>query len=181
MIPLWKELEYYKEYQQKLRAYLGDGKAYLTIVKALYVISIGTNDFLENYYAFPQRRSQYKIDEYQEFLITLAKDFVVNLYNLGARKISLSGIPPMGCMPLERARNFGNANSCMETYNIVSLSFNAKLQGLVTTLNRELPGIQMVFSNPYYILLQIVRKPSSYGNELSLPLRLTIFYTSLQV
>ncbi|KAL0319925.1 UNVERIFIED_CONTAM: GDSL esterase/lipase [Sesamum radiatum] len=86
---MWRELEYYKDYQKRLRAYLGDSKAIDTLTNALYIISIGTNDFLENYYAFSQRRIQYTIDAYQEFLIGIARNFIVDLHSLGARKISL--------------------------------------------------------------------------------------------
>lgn len=161
---MWKELEYYKEYQKRLRAFLGDWKAIRTISNSLYIISIGTNDFLENYYAFnSQRRTQYTVDAYQQFLLELARKFVVDLHGLGARKISLGGLPPMGCMPLERAQNFVNGNGCMETYNIVAMSFNTKLYNLVRQLNKEIPGLKLVFSNPYYILLQIIQNPSAYG------------------
>ncbi|PIN09133.1 Triacylglycerol lipase [Handroanthus impetiginosus] len=167
VIPLWKELEYYKEYQGRLRAYLGEEKANDAITNALYVISMGTNDFLENYYTLPETRSQYTVDAYQTFLIGIARNFIINLHSLGARKISLGGLPPMGCMPLERAQNLANDNDCMETYNIVAMSFNGKLYDLVRKLNKEIPGLQLVFSNPYYVLLQIITKPSLYGFEVS--------------
>ncbi|GKB64202.1 GDSL esterase/lipase-like protein [Tanacetum coccineum] len=49
VIPLWKEVEYYKEYQNKMRTYLGAEKASKVLMEALYLISLGTNDFLENY------------------------------------------------------------------------------------------------------------------------------------
>ncbi|OIT00085.1 PREDICTED: GDSL esterase/lipase At4g26790-like [Nicotiana attenuata] len=167
VIPLWKELEYYKEYQKKLRTYLGDEKANKVISEALYALSLGTNDFLENYYTMPQRRSQYTVDQYQTFLIGIAKNFVTNLYNLGARKISLGGLPPMGCMPLERTSNMANGNECLESYNIVAMNFNDKLSGLVIELNKELSGIQVVLSNPYNIMLQMIKKPSIYGFEVA--------------
>lgn len=164
---MWRELEYYKEYQKKLRSYLGDGKAIYTISNAVYVISIGTNDFLENYYAFASQRSaQYTVDTYQLFLVGIAKSFVVNLHGLGARKISLGGLPPMGCMPLERAQNLGSSDECMETYNIVARGFNQKLYNLVRDLNKQIPGLNLVFSNPYFVLLQIIQKPSYYGEFL---------------
>lgn len=163
VIPLWKQVEYYKEYQKKLRAYLGDTKANEVISEALYATSLGTNDFLENYYTMPQRRSQYTIDQFQTFLVGIAKNFITNLYNLGARKISLGGLPPMGCMPLERTRNMGNGNECMESYNVVAVNFNEKLNGLVMELNKELPDIQVVLSNPYEPMLQMIKNPSSYG------------------
>ncbi|KAH7842390.1 hypothetical protein Vadar_004774 [Vaccinium darrowii] len=163
VIPLWKELEYYKDYQRKLKAYLGEEKAKQTLAQALYVMSLGTNDFLENYYTLNERRSQYTIDQYQVFLVRIAKKFVENLYGLGARKISLGGLPPMGCLPLERTTNFMGGNECMQTYNIVATAFNDKLRSLVGKLNEEMPGIRVVLSNPYPILMQMVQKPSAYG------------------
>lgn len=69
----------------------------------------------------------------------------------------------MGCLPLERTRNFMGGNECMQSRNIVAMAFNARLTSLVGELNKEMPGIIVVLSNPYPILMQIVQKPSSYG------------------
>ncbi|CAK9174141.1 unnamed protein product, partial [Ilex paraguariensis] len=164
VIPLWREVEYYKDYQKKLRAYLGVQKANRIISEALYLISIGTNDFLENYYTLPNRRSQYNVDQYQTFLAGLAENFIKELYSLGARKISLAGLVPMGCLPLERTSNLigGNGGGCQESYNIVAKSFNGKLSGLVNKLNGELLGVKVVLSNPYDTFQQIVQKPSAF-------------------
>lgn len=101
VIPLWKEVVYYKEYQKKLKEYVGDEKANKIVSEALYLISLGTNDFLENYYVNPDRQSQFTISQYEDFLVGLARNFIQELYGLGARKISLSGLSPMGCLPLE--------------------------------------------------------------------------------
>lgn len=165
MISLSRELDYYKEYQRKLKAYLGEAKAKIVIKEALYLMSLGTNDFLENYYTMPDRRNQFTVDQYQVFLIGIARKFVTDLYKLGARKVSVGGLPPMGCMPLERTTNLFNGYECMEEYNMVALSFNSKLSGLVNRLNKELKGIQVVFSNPYQVFLGLLKKPSSYGKH----------------
>lgn len=163
VIPLWKEVEYYKEYQMRLKAYLGDEKAKEILSEALYLISLGTNDFLENYYTLPNRRSQFTVKQYQDFIIRLAADFVKKIYALGARKMSLTGVPPMGCLPLERTTNIMEDHACMEEYNNVALEFNGKLQGLVAKLNRELPGLDVVFADAYNILLQLITRPYVYG------------------
>ncbi|GMH11008.1 hypothetical protein Nepgr_012849 [Nepenthes gracilis] len=167
VIPLWKELEYYKEYQSRLRIYLGERKANETLSEALYLMSLGTNDFLENYYTTSGRRSQFTIEQYQFFLLKIAKDFVQKLYSLGARKISLGGLPPMGCLPLERAANIMGGNGCNKEYNNVAAQFNAKLKALEIQLNKELPSINVVFSDPFPILQQIIKKPSLYGFEVT--------------
>lgn len=163
MIPLWKQLEYYKGYQKNLSAYLGENKAKETITDALHLISLGTNDFLENYYTMPGRASQFTPEQYQTFLAGIAENFIRRLYDLGARKISLGGLPPMGCLPLERTTNIAGGNECVARFNNIALEFNDKLKNLTTKLNQELSGIKLVFSNPYYIMLSIIKKPELYG------------------
>ncbi|GAB2242658.1 hypothetical protein Droror1_Dr00019433 [Drosera rotundifolia] len=165
VIPLWKEVNYYKEYQARLRDYLGEQKANKILSEALYLISMGTNDFLENYYSTTQRTrsSQFTVKQYQDFLVGIVKGFLEELYELGARKISLGGLPPMGCLPLERTTNIMGGNACVEEYNNVAMQFNSKLKDLSDQLNDELPGIKVVLSNPYGILLKAITQPSLYG------------------
>ncbi|PON48503.1 Lipase [Parasponia andersonii] len=168
VIPLWKEVEYYKEYQNKLKAYLGRQRARTILREALYLVSLGTNDFLENYYIFPRRRFKYTVIEYQDFLVGIATNFFRELYSLGARKISLTGLPPMGCLPLERTTNIFGNNECEEKYNKVALEFNDKLKSTVAKLNEELPGFRIVFTESVYDLLySIIKKPASYGFEVA--------------
>ncbi|XAR68136.1 Triacylglycerol lipase [Bertholletia excelsa] len=170
VIPLWKEVEYYKDYQNKLRDYVGTERANTIISEALYLISLGTNDFLENYYTLPQRRLQYTVEEYQDFLLGIAGNFVRELYGLGARKMSLAGLPPMGCLPLERTTNFflrWRGGGCIEEYNEVAITFNGKLSGLLEELNKELSGMRVVFSNPYDIFLRMIKNPSEFGFEVA--------------
>ncbi|KAF3796901.1 GDSL esterase/lipase [Nymphaea thermarum] len=163
VIPLWQEVEYFKDYQKRLKHFLGEDKATKTINGALYLISIGTNDFLENYFAMPQRRTEFSVEEYEDFLVKLAAGFIRQLHSLGARKICLSGIAPMGCLPLERTTNFFMGSVCIEELNEVALAFNAKLGAMVKTLNLELPDMRLTLSNPYDVLLEAIRKPSLHG------------------
>ncbi|KAK0589950.1 hypothetical protein LWI29_020507 [Acer saccharum] len=168
VIPLWKELEYYKEYQDKLKAYLGVEKANEILSEAVYSISIGTNDFIENYYTIPGgRSSQFTVEQYQDFLIGIAEDFLKQLYLLGVRKISFTGIAPMGCLPAMRTMNFLHNHGCNEEYNNVALQFNGKLRKVVSKLNRELAGLKLVLADAYSILLEIIRNPSKFGFEVA--------------
>ncbi|PRQ52645.1 putative triacylglycerol lipase [Rosa chinensis] len=168
VIPLWKEVEYYKEYQSKLRAYVGHHKARKILTEALYLISLGTNDFLENYYTIPRRQAQFTVQQYQDFLVELAENFLREIYSLGVRKISLTGVPPMGCLPLERATNFMNNHDCVEEYNNVAVEFNGKLNNMVAKLNQELPGYKILFTaKVYQFFYQIIRSPSSYGFDVA--------------
>ncbi|KAJ1389014.1 SGNH hydrolase superfamily [Sesbania bispinosa] len=162
VIPLWKEVEYYKEYQAKLRDHLGVEKANEIIGEALYLISLGTNDFLENYYVFPTRRLHFTVTQYQDFLLGIAENFVKELYSLGARKLSITGLVPIGCLPLERATNIVGYHGCNEEYNNVALEFNKKLENMISKLNRELPQLRAMSGNAYPIVDDIIKRPSSY-------------------
>ncbi|XP_075668519.1 GDSL esterase/lipase At4g26790-like [Castanea sativa] len=165
VMPLWKELEYYKEYQQDLRGYLGNEIANEVLGEALYLLSIGTNDFLENYYILPKRSLEFSIKGYQNFLVGICGNFITELYNLGARKLSVTGLPPMGCLPLERTTNILLGSDCIEEYNDVAKDFNEKLKGMIANLNKQLAGIRLVLSNPYDILLEMIQNPELFGFE----------------
>ncbi|KAJ8754996.1 hypothetical protein K2173_015508 [Erythroxylum novogranatense] len=166
VIPLWMEVEYYKDYQKKLRRYLGVEKANKLLSEALYLISIGTNDFLENYYAMPGGRStKFSVQEYQNFILGIAKDFITELYHLGALKIAVTGLPPMGCLPLERTINILDGGNCIEEYNNVAKEFNGMLNGIIVELNEKLPGTNLVLLSLYDLVLEIIHKPNSFGFE----------------
>lgn len=172
------EVEYYKEYQERLRAYVGKDKANEIIAESLYVVSIGTNDWMENYYIFPLRRIQFTVQQYQDFLLDLTANFLRQIYSLGARKIVFTGLPPMGCLPLERTTNILNHHECIEQYNDVALEYNVKLKNLIDGLNKELPGMRMVFNNPYDILYQMIKNPSTFGKYINLNI---LYFYSLEV
>ncbi|CAL9152201.1 unnamed protein product [Musa hybrid cultivar] len=168
VIPLRQEMEFFKEYQQKLEAYVGKTKANYIINEAVYIVSIGTNDFIENYYSeVTERSEQFTVEEYEDFLIRHAADFLTELHRLGARKVSFTGLTPFGCLPSERTSNLMNPGECMEEYNTVARDFNAKLQALTTRLCAALPGLKLRLAPFYDLLLHVVQNPSSYGFEVA--------------
>ncbi|CAA7409777.1 unnamed protein product [Spirodela intermedia] len=154
VIPLWRQLEYFEEFRERLRSFQGAEQAEVTLTEALYVISLGTNDFIENYYAIPTRSSHFTVEQYQDFI-----------YAMGARKIDLSGLSPIGCVPISRTANVAGAGGCREDYNRVAAGFNSRLQSIAAHLNSALPGARIAFAGVYDLLLDIISRPESYGFE----------------
>ncbi|KAE8655813.1 GDSL esterase/lipase [Hibiscus syriacus] len=165
VIPLWKEVEYYKEYQVKLRAYLGDEKANRVISDAIYVINIGTNDFILNFYGLPRRKFHFTVQQYQDFLIGIAKNFIKQIYRLGARKLSMASLLPIGCLPVQRTMNIKNPLGCFEERNKVALEFNGKLNATVAKLNEDHPGLTVFFADVYGLFIDLITRPLEYGFE----------------
>ncbi|CAN6271735.1 unnamed protein product [Urochloa humidicola] len=172
VLPIWKELEYFKEYASRLRSLQGDAKAEETLSEALYIVSMGTNDFLENYYAVPSgnaARHAAAAPEYAGYLLDVAEAFARALHALGARKLDLNGLPPMGCLPLER-RVVGGA--CVEEYNDAARVFNAGPRDLVARLDaggEEEGGLgdgaRVVYGDVYGAVEEVLEDPAAHGFE----------------
>ncbi|XP_026453247.1 GDSL esterase/lipase At2g04570-like [Papaver somniferum] len=164
-IPLWKQLEFFKEYQEKLTKFQGKEKTAETIHEALYIVSIGTNDFMLNYLHIPVRSLQFTMEEFQKFLAKNAGEFIKDLYSLGARKIALDGSVPMGCLPFSRTLNVLLGRTCVDGYNKVGTDFNLHLIKLIEDLRKEIDGIQLVYADAYIPLSKMMQTPSLYGLE----------------
>uniref|UniRef100_A0A0D9VFQ0 GDSL esterase/lipase n=1 Tax=Leersia perrieri TaxID=77586 RepID=A0A0D9VFQ0_9ORYZ len=161
VIPLWKQLDYFRDYKRRLAAHLGAAEAAAVVSDAVYAISVGTNDFIENYFALTTRRyQQFSVAEYTDYLVGLARSLLVELYGLGARKVAFTGLAAAGCLPLERARR---GMLCAEEYNAAALGFNAALRRVVGELADDLPAAQLRFADVYDLFADMLGYPARYG------------------
>ncbi|XLT55378.1 hypothetical protein HN873_047982 [Arachis hypogaea] len=80
VLPVSKQLEYFEHYKIHMRKLLGEKRAEFIIRNALYVISMGTNDFLQNYFLEDTRPKQYSLQKFEEFLLSqMTKDIEVEV------------------------------------------------------------------------------------------------------
>ncbi|XP_066378510.1 GDSL esterase/lipase At2g42990-like [Miscanthus floridulus] len=165
VIPLSQQLEYFREYKATLQLAKGESAANDIIAEAVYIFSIGTNDFIVNYFTVPLRRAQYTPAEYVAYLVGLAEAAVRDAYGLGARKMEFTGLAPFGCIPAARTLNRDEPGECNEEYNRLAEMFNAGLQEVVRRLDGELAGARVVFAETYSVVSDIVANPSDYGFE----------------
>ena len=166
MIPLWKEVEYYEEYQRRLRARLGPRRAAAVVRGALHVVSIGTNDFLENYFLLATGRfAEFTVPEFEDFLVAGARAFLARIHRLGARRVTFAGLAAVGCLPLERTANALRGGGCVEEYNEVARSYNAKARAMVRGLRAEFPDLKLAFVSVYESFLNLIADPAKYGEH----------------
>ncbi|KAF8687836.1 hypothetical protein HU200_042777 [Digitaria exilis] len=165
VIPLWKEVEYFKEYQRRLRRHVGRARARRIVSDALYVVSIGTNDFLENYYLFVTGRfMEFTVGEFEDFLVSQAEWFLAEIHRLGARRVTFAGLSPIGCLPLERTLNVFRGG-CIEEYNQVARDYNEKLVAMLGRLMASRPKLKVAYINVYKNMLDLITNPSTLGLE----------------
>ncbi|KAF3451402.1 hypothetical protein FNV43_RR07497 [Rhamnella rubrinervis] len=157
-----KQLEYFMHYKIKLRKLVGGGNAEHIIRNALIIMSMGTNDFLQNYYLEPIRSKEYTVEEYENFLVSRLADNIKDMYRVGGRRLVVVGVPPMGCMPVVRSIFGGNSNTCVDTYNKVASSFNSKIQKELATITAT-TGMKTAFVDAYALVLDAINHPQKFG------------------
>ncbi|GLJ37437.1 hypothetical protein SUGI_0760650 [Cryptomeria japonica] len=168
VIPIWQQVGNFKQYKAHLADLVGEKNASNIIGEAIYLSVTGTNDFGDNYLLLPTRRNQFSVAQYIDFLQQTCTTFIEDMYNLGARKFGVYGLPPMGCVPLEKTiMGQSELKGCIEELNQISVSYNSKLKSALNKLNARIPGIKVVYIDIYYSFLDIVNNPSKYGFEKS--------------
>lgn len=85
------------------------------------------------------------------------------LYKLGARKIGVSTLPPIGCLPASITIFGEDSNECVTKMNSVAEYFNKKLNATSLILKAKLSGLNLVVLDIYKPLYDLVQKPSDYG------------------
>lgn len=80
---------------------------------------------------------------------------------MGAKKLVLHGLGPLGCIPSQRVKS--KNGQCLKRVNEWIQEFNAKAQQLVATLNGRLPGAQFLFADTYPDVYDLIDNPTAYG------------------
>ncbi|XP_030972219.1 GDSL esterase/lipase At5g45950 [Quercus lobata] len=153
------QLEYFMHYLIHMRNFVGEKKATDIIRYAVFVLSMGTNDFLQNYYLQPIRSKQFKVEKYQDYLVSCMSRDIELMHRLGATRLVVVGVPPLGCMPL--VKTLMEKTGCVESYNKVAFSFNSKIQTKLSTLKAKL-RMKIAFVDAYSIIDNAVNNPTLY-------------------
>ncbi|KAJ0682393.1 putative triacylglycerol lipase [Helianthus annuus] len=119
------------------------------IQKCIYLVNIGSDDYVNNY-LMPNNYPTSNIftpDQYAAVLIQRYSQQLTTLYNLGARKVVLFGLGPIGCTPAAIAKYGTNGKPCVESLNNLVKLFNDRLKPLVDDLNNGLSDANFTFIN----------------------------------
>ncbi|KAM5568726.1 GDSL esterase/lipase [Rosa sericea] len=168
-INLDAQIDNFANTREDIISSIGRPAAVELLRRALFSVTIGSNDFLNNYLLPVITEFKRKLIPPETFVGILIARFrlqLTRLYNLGARKMVVVGVGPIGCIPYQRDINIvADPDSCVELTNQLARSFNSKLQTLVTELNTNLTGAKFVYANVYGIFHDIIENYISYGFE----------------
>ncbi|PKU66829.1 GDSL esterase/lipase [Dendrobium catenatum] len=131
IIRINKQLEYFQQYQRRLSSLIGPVQSQHLVNGALVLITLGGNDFVNNYYLVPYsaRSREFSLPDYVQFL--------QRLYELGARRVLVTGTGPLGCVPAELALR-SRTGDCDPELERAGDLFNPQLVQLLADLNRQI-------------------------------------------
>ncbi|PKU85829.1 GDSL esterase/lipase At2g23540 [Dendrobium catenatum] len=157
------QIDYFNSTRQQLDQFLGKIKAGELVQQAIFSITIGANDFLNNYLTFI---SDFEApDAYINRLMIALKDQLTRLYHLDARKIVMGSIVPIGCIPYQTSLAPLDETGCAALPNQLAIKYNGKLRDLLTELNQIFPGSNFLYANLYDLLMDVITNHQSYGFE----------------
>lgn len=164
IIRIYRQLENFHEYQQRVSALIGGERTQQLVNRALVLITLGGNDFVNNYYVVPYsvRSAQFTLPAFVDYLISEYSRILERLYDLGARRVLVTGTGPLGCVPSEIAQRGRNGNCAEELQRAASL-FNPRLVDTINRLNRNIGSNVFIAANAFKMHMDYITSPQAYG------------------
>ncbi|XP_026436341.1 GDSL esterase/lipase At1g74460-like [Papaver somniferum] len=159
---LYKQIELFKGTQELIRRKIGAAKAATFFEESNYVVALGSNDFINNYLQPVMGDSwKYTDSTFIDYLMETLESQLKLLHSLGARKLVVFGLGPMGCIPLQRV--LSTSGGCQVRTNNLALSFNKASGKLVSDLSKSLPNATYQFGDAYDVVADVIANPNKYG------------------
>lgn len=84
------------------------------------------------------------------------------LYNLGARRVLVTGTGPLGCAPAELAMR-GKNGECSADLQRAAALYNPQLEQMLLELNKKLGSDVFVAANTALMHNDYITNPNAYG------------------
>ncbi|KAM3286269.1 GDSL esterase/lipase [Capsicum chacoense] len=161
------QIDYFTITRKEIDKLLGQSKARDYVMKkSIFSITIGSNDFLNNY-LLPVLSVGTRItespDAFIDDLLSHLRAQLTRLYKLDARKFIIGNVGPIGCIPYQKTINQLKENECVELANKLALQYNARLKDVLAQLNKELVGATFVHANVYDLVMELITNYDKYG------------------
>ncbi|XP_057768448.1 GDSL esterase/lipase At2g23540 [Salvia miltiorrhiza] len=161
------QVDYFNITRKEIDKVLGASEAreYLQ-KKSIFSITIGSNDFLNNYLlpviSMGARISQ-NPDAFVDDMINHLRTQLTRIYELDGRKFIVGNVGPIGCIPYQKTINQLSENECVSLPNKLAQQYNAKLKDLLQQLNENLPGSTFLYANVYDLVMELITNYAKYG------------------
>ncbi|PWA80521.1 Lipase, GDSL [Artemisia annua] len=167
VISLQTQLSNHKTVEERLRKIYGNTEAKNTLSKAVYLFSIGTNDYISPYLITNSTRfnSTYSNSQLVQIVIGNLTTAIKELHKRGGRKFGFLNLGPLGCLPGIRIilNPSSDSGGCIEAASLLAKLHNQALAKSLKRLAKQLHGFKYSLYDFNTNLNQRLKHPSKYG------------------
>ncbi|KAJ3680083.1 hypothetical protein LUZ60_016361 [Juncus effusus] len=166
-LPLRRQIEYFEATRVQMVNMMGENATMEFLKNAIFSLSIGSNDILN--YIQPSipffNTEKPPPSVLQDMMISNLTLYLKKLHGLGARKVFVVDVGPLGCIPFVRAMDLTPEGKCSLNTNKLVQGYNTKLRQMIYQLNHDDLGPESIFvyANSYDIVMQVLKNPVRYG------------------
>ncbi|CAJ1897997.1 unnamed protein product [Sphenostylis stenocarpa] len=155
IIRISEQFTFFEQYQDRLSAV-----AKKVVNKGLVLMTLGGNDFVNNYFLAPitLRSMEFTVPDFSSYLYLIMQ----RLYELGSRRVLVTGTGPLGCIPSQLATKSTNGECVPELQQAMEI-FNPLLDNMIKDLNSQLGNQIFISVNAFLMNLNIITNPEKYG------------------
>lgn len=168
-IAMDEQLDNFKKTRLDIISRIGAPAAHKLFATALFEISTGSNDFINNYLLSDVSESPESPETFIGIVISTFRRQLTRLYDMGGRKIVVSNVPPIGCCPYirDRLKYPSSGEGCVAFPNLLARKYNHRLKQTLVELTSTLKGSTFVYADVYRILDDIIHNYTSYGFKIA--------------
>ncbi|KAK9063085.1 hypothetical protein SSX86_016955 [Deinandra increscens subsp. villosa] len=164
IIRMPQQMAYFEQYKQRVSGIIGQQETERLVSQSLTLMTLGGNDFVNNYYLVPfsARSRQFALPDYVPYIVSEYRKILMNLYEMGLRRVLVTGTGPIGCVPAELAQHSRNGE-CSEQLQTAAGLFNPQLQQMLDSLNQEIGSHTFIGVNIRQTSIDFISDPARYG------------------
>ncbi|XP_057805910.1 GDSL esterase/lipase At5g55050-like [Salvia miltiorrhiza] len=158
-VPLSEQINQFTTVRNNFTAMIGEPATEVMLNKSLFFISIGSNDI----FGYFNRSDGTPPDSFITMMLSAYSQYITTLYGLGARRLGIISVPPVGCCPLSRLiqLNSTGTNGCFPPMNDFAQAFHLALDGLLLNISSQLPEMKYSLGNTFNMTLDVINMPSN--------------------
>ncbi|BFI32248.1 hypothetical protein AXG93_402s1390 [Marchantia polymorpha subsp. ruderalis] len=160
---LTQQLEWVREWQHDLLDVIGIQAAAAVVQDAVYIVSTGSNDWVNNYYNNLDLQSRYSKAEFRAVLLDNVTRNIQALNRIGAQRIAIVSLPPLGCLPSQITARGKGDRRCVQWMQDDAKTFNDEMNGVISKLKTSLSGTTIVVLDAFSLIFDAFSNPSKYG------------------
>ncbi|CAK7338954.1 unnamed protein product [Dovyalis caffra] len=165
VMDLKTQLSNFKNLEKQLRQKLGASEVKTLLSTAVYMFSIGTNDYLSPIFTNSTVLQSYSREERVKMVIGNITTVIQEVYKIGGRKFGISNLIALGCVPVMRALKLATAggSGCLDEATVLAKLHNKGIPKAFKELESQLKGFTYSIFDAYKAANERLNNPSKYG------------------